>query len=469
MPTRLPYGKNPGPLVATADGSVLSGPSGALTPLLNRLLPDLSFDVDFTDRAKPQSEMVSSASEGFDSLNETNGGDLVTSSTVWWPRLTWGVRLDRFGANGARRASFGDNGSTVVPTRLYRSDRFIASGRSGGVRIVGSVSSPARSVVIDVTRAGKRRVRTLQRFGRMGVGAIHTLRDGSVLVAGEVMSKTQGRDNWSGFKTGFRLGKFRPNGRPDRRFGDNGFRNLFFPRDAVAEAITVDRSGRVIVAGGSCSILTTCFAENGVSQEVSFARYLPGGALDRSFGNSGRITHVFGRRGTAVDLSVLGDGRILARVPSDCGNNCFPLDKLIALRPNGSIDRSFGRNGRLNLRLGRNFEITNMFPVGRHGVDLASTLEACRANPEFAVVRLDRRGALDRSFGGRDGVIDTGIPGGLGAYAVDAIRQRRGTVTFAGLIERRSSLGGAEVAAGLARVNLGTGDGRTDLRPCSSR
>ena len=164
-----------------------------------------------------------------------------------------------------------------------------------------------------------------------------------------------------------------------------------------ATAMALYGDGRVLVAGkvGSSDPVTFTNTERSV-----LARYLPNGELDPTFGDQGVVTKRFRERGTFADLSLLGDGRILA-LGSSGGH--FVVNRYFA---DGGIDRAFNRTAA---------EVREFRPSGGiSGAALAITaagdLVLAGNNARFVLMRLHSNGAIDNSFS-HDGRVVTPVRG----------------------------------------------------------
>jgi uncharacterized delta-60 repeat protein len=100
--------------------------------------------------------------------------------------------------------------------------------------------------------------------------------------------------------------------------------------------VAIDSQGRIVAAGGTTEA-------NG---EFALARYEPNGGLDPSFGSGGKVTTHFHSEGIAHSVAIDSRDRIVA-----AGARCIDYpdcDFAIArYKPNGSLDRSFSRNGKV--------------------------------------------------------------------------------------------------------------------------
>jgi uncharacterized delta-60 repeat protein len=124
------------------------------------------------------------------------------------------------------------------------------------------------------------------------------------------------------------------------------------------------------------------------------------GALDPAFGSGGKTTVDFGpantvgRPGDAQATVVLNDGSILVGSTNAYGGPIF----LAKLKPNGTLDASFGTGGKETLRFGPNsfFSVTLDTLLAQPD---GKIIVAGNYSGQFAVARLNPNGSLDMSFG----------------------------------------------------------------------
>jgi uncharacterized delta-60 repeat protein len=74
----------------------------------------------------------------------------------------------------------------------------------------------------------------------------------------------------------------------------------------------------------------------------ALARYLPNGSPDRSFGKDGRVISDFGWRGVLA-LGLQPDGKLVAAGAQEIGGR--PAFALARYLPDGSMDPAFGAGG----------------------------------------------------------------------------------------------------------------------------
>jgi uncharacterized delta-60 repeat protein len=99
------------------------------------------------------------------------------------------------------------------------------------------------------------------------------LRSGEIVVAGEST-----------------LYAYRPNGKPDRHFGDNGVVTPYAPasRRVTIESIAVDDQNRIVLVGGAGHAAGAADGGDATSY-AAIERYLPNGRPDPDFGNTGAV------------------------------------------------------------------------------------------------------------------------------------------------------------------------------------
>jgi uncharacterized delta-60 repeat protein len=198
--------------------------------------------------------------------------------------------------------------------------------------------------------------------------------------------------------------RYRRNGARDRGFGREGFTRPIeiqhFGR-TQAQGIAVQRDGKVVVAGWR--------HKSNLPARQLLVRYRSDGSFDRSFGRRGIVTQKPSRYrpGDILhDVAIEPNGRIVAvggHGEHGLGeSNRHPAGLVVAYRPDGRVDRSFGDGGRVLFPApGDRFEYTGLKSVEvlRDGRLLVAGFHV----GSLFMARLLPDGRLDRSFGGGDG------------------------------------------------------------------
>jgi uncharacterized delta-60 repeat protein len=145
----------------------------------------------------------------------------------------------------------------------------------------------------------------------------------------------------------FLLARYGSDGVLDSRFGSGGatITDVHSPAADTANAVVVQHSGRIVVAGTSAY-----GCRSGGCSSLAVARYKPNGALDRSFGKKGIITrpvdtHAYGAPASEAAYAVASQPRgkiLVGGLITGKVKKSFFLERLL---PDGSLDPSFGHRG----------------------------------------------------------------------------------------------------------------------------
>jgi|GEM_PF-2594243 len=196
----------------------------------------------------------------------------------------------------------------------------------------------------------------------------------------------------------FILARYLTDGSLDSTFDGDGLVTTAIGSSAQAQAIAIIPSGPdagKIVVGG--------FFFNGANNlDFVVSRYLPNGSLDAGFGTGG--TTVTNFAGTSADqifaIALQSDGKIIA-VGSSGGN--FALARFTAA---GALDGTFGTSGKVTTDIGTGTEDQ----AASVAIDSSDRIVVVgTSDSDLAVARYTVAGALDASFDG-DGkkVVDIG-------------------------------------------------------------
>jgi uncharacterized delta-60 repeat protein len=278
---------------------------------------------------------------------------------------------------------------------------------AGVAALVLAMPASAAPGVLDPGFAGKGWVRTYELGDRgntfaLGAEDVAIQPDGKIVATGEFDTQY-----------GFAFGAYRYTaaGGLDRSFGGGGRVVTEIGGISIAHAVALQRDGKIILSGEvECSF--------GVGTCGGLARYLPNGALDPSFGNGGTIRTGFvgGRfRGLAIQPNgkIVAAGATLGKSGANFG--------IARFLPDGRLDRTFSRDGRAFVSFGRGrFDAAHALALQRDGriVVAGESRVGNVGPPRFALARLTRRGALDRSFGSRGRRLTNPSPFGGFAKAV---------------------------------------------------
>lgn len=207
-----------------------------------------------------------------------------------------------------------------------------------------------------------------------------------------------------GLELCFGIVRYNPNGVIDGSFGVSGVARATFPGFRCGcdlLDLAVQKNGRIVAVGWRL--------RGGDAQDdmlLAVARFLPDGRLDRSFSRDGRISLDFGYGddfGSAV--AVQPDGKIVVGGMAQYRYRTENDFLAVRLRGNGTLDKTFSRDGIRSVNfVGRRYDNASgldLQPDGRIVLAGVSAVGYTREDPRIAVLRLNRNGTLDRRFGKR--------------------------------------------------------------------
>ena len=213
----------------------------------------------------------------------------------------------------------------------------------------------------------------------------------------------------------FALVKYDADGNLDTSFGTDGLVTTDFDGDTDASFDIIRQGDGVILVGKS---RTT----SGV-YDFSMAKYDFNGDLDPSFGDNGKvISHLGTANDRANRIDFQSDGKIVLSGIIYNGSN---LDFAIArYQPDGSIDLSFGDNGKVFVDFFDDQDVPNDMVVQADDKILVTGYAIEDGEFQFATIRLNEDGTLDNTFGASGKLItyfESPYTGGIsGAIALQA-------------------------------------------------
>jgi uncharacterized delta-60 repeat protein len=258
--------------------------------------------------------------------------------------------------------------------------------------------------------------------------------DGHLVAAGTVI-----RPEDPFFNQDLGLVRYDRAGRLDPTFGSGGRVSTGFTPSSVdtAEALAVQRDGKLVVAGRSCP-------DNFTDPNFLIARYLRDGSLDTSFGSGGLVTTDFGGHDVANALVVQADGKLVAGgIAAGLGGQFA----LVRYNPDGSLDTTFGTGGKVTTDFVPDVpDYIEALVVEPDGRLVAAGVTEGNDALDFALARYNRDGSLDTTFG-TGGKVTTDFAGG-GDHASALVLQPDGKYVAAGMTVRPQE---SNVDFGLAR------------------
>jgi uncharacterized delta-60 repeat protein len=193
----------------------------------------------------------------------------------------------------------------------------------------------------------------------------------------------------------FVVARLNPDGSPDTSFDVDGVALADFGpgKTAVGFAVSVQKDGKIVVAGG---------AGDPGFLDFALARFTPDGRLDPSFSRDGKVTTDFGDDERSFALAIQKDGKIVAAGGTGEDGADFELARY---QKNGRLDRSFGGDGKVTTDFGGE-ELANALVIQKDGRLVVAGFSEAADQGAIALARYQKDGRLDRSFDG-DGKVLT--------------------------------------------------------------
>lgn len=246
--------------------------------------------------------------------------------------------------------------------------------------------------------------------------------------------------------------RYNSNGSLDSSFGSGGVARIAMspdPDNEEARGLAIQADGKIVVAGKALFKI-------GRSSLNGFAvtRLNPDGSLDTSFGSNGRVLFNFvsNQDAGAGDVAIQSNGAIV--VTGKTGED-FAAARL--LPTNGAFDSSFNGTGRTVIKVGKGncgtCGTVASVQIQPNGEIVIGGINQSR---DWAIVRLTPAGVLDPNFGGGKGIVTTDFFGAtdfLGEIALDG----PGNIVAVGRVQDASGIFNFAVARYLPNGQLDAG------------
>ena len=229
---------------------------------------------------------------------------------------------------------------------------------------------------------------------------------------------------------GFTLNLYSQDGTIDLSFGTDGWVFASIEnRKSGGSDVAVQADGRIVVIGTY---------NNGNNDDFIVSRYNEDGSIDSTFGTNGvTIVSVGPAFDIAISVELQEDGKILvAGYVNGTNTNDFGLARV---NPDGTIDSTFGINGRVITPVGDQQDYLTAIRIQRDGKILAVGYpQGGDVNLYDAmIVRYLPNGDLDNSFG-EGGMVTQDFNGGADAFN-DVILQGDGKILAVGYTNNKVS------------------------------
>lgn len=188
----------------------------------------------------------------------------------------------------------------------------------------------------------------------------------------------------------FAVIRFNTDGSLDNTFGNGGkVITSVGSFDDISYAIAIQPDNKIILAGRSF---------NGTNDDISLVRFDSSGTLDQGFGSGGKvITPVGNSNDICRAIALQTNGKIVLAGYSSNGSD----DDFMVLRynDNGTLDQSFGTGGIVTTPIGSAYDQCFAMKIQKDKKIVLAGYSYIGSGYDFAVVRYDKDGNLDNTFG----------------------------------------------------------------------
>lgn len=238
------------------------------------------------------------------------------------------------------------------------------------------------------------------------VSAIAVQSDGKVVATGQA---DRPEDSPSSDED-FALARYNGDGSLDPSFGGDGRVTTDFVVEETADEdgaldVAMQPDGKVVVAGYTDSNPEEREHEAPSGGSFALARYTPDGSLDPSFGGDGKVTTAVGpHEAGASAVAVQPDGRVVAAGYSlhSCMDlhSCDSSVTLTRYDPDGSLDATFDGDGKMTTNVDPDtFDRAEANDLAVQPDGKIVTANDGIDNEGFVLTRFNRDGSPDASFG----------------------------------------------------------------------
>ena len=290
--------------------------------------------------------------------------------------------------NFTRRADF------ATGMTLQSDGRIVTAGAAGvgGSNPKFALARHNADGTLDLTFGGDGKVTTDITPKNDGANSMTIDGNGRIVAAGIV--------GLGGSDPKFALVRYNPDGSLDTSFNGDGKVVTNFSRHYdSARAVVIDPNGKIVVAGT---------VNWGPNPNFGVARYQPDGSLDTSFSGDGKVTiDVSGRSDNAFETAIQSDGKIVVAGEGGFGRGRTDSKfALVRLTDAGALDESFSTDGKVFTQFTPRFDLAYDVIVDGNNRIVAVGSAGAWVNKRFALARYSPNGSLDTSFGG-DGKVTT--------------------------------------------------------------
>jgi uncharacterized delta-60 repeat protein len=376
-------------LVIQADGKILTGGSNAIftntvtfTFTCFRFNTDGSADVTF-DNAGSLNDFVPLSNSSYGPVFRQADGKLLAVNFV-----NDGTNnrpfLKRLNANGTLDSSYGQNGQQEINSAvgvMY----FQPDGKLLALAYFPQDNNDIALLRYDLDGTldqtfGNGGMVTSDFGGNESASVAAFQPDGKIII-----SAIERDDNGSDFL----IVRYNVDGSVDNSFGDGGHFRMNIDNEDQVQSIAVAPDGKIVFAGTGYVFPPDFF---GVYFDLLLFRLNPDGTLDDGFGDHGKLLYLRSNNNFMGQMQVLNNRKIVFTDFESPDNSSYNL-YLQRLNEDGSLDQTFGQNGRTPCN-GSAIALQDDEKILLLGSKIND-----RNNTDFTLTRFTQDGVADDSFG----------------------------------------------------------------------
>lgn len=354
---------------------------------------------------------------------QSDGKIVVVGNYSNGNNLDWAIV--RYNTSGSLDNTFGTNGIVAQDFNSLNDSIHSVAIQSDGKIVVGGYSGPGFTWTLarynsngslDTSFGQNGLIRSIQGI----VMDLKIQQDKKIVTIGYGVGITNGHDDVV-------VTRYNPDGSLDTGFGANGtiIASIGPTNDrGVVGAIQTD--GKIIVFGDF---------DAGGRDETFIERYNTNGTLDSTFGNSGKVLTQYELSSGARDMLLQRNGKIIVTGATVNGK----LDTFLSrYNPDGTLDSSFGNNGKVIISFSPVDDVSQSLVVQSDDKVVIGGYEDTESSTgvDFVFRRFESNGTLDSSFGNSGSFV---FPIGQGYDQLQSIvLQNDGRVITAGFTSNGS-------------------------------
>ncbi len=193
------------------------------------------------------------------------------------------------------------------------------------------------------------------------------------------------------------VARYKPNGRKDASFGDNGIALITMQHyDLTTNALSLQADGKIVLCGSLRS-----YGLSNSTYALVAARLLSNGQPDSSFNNKGLKIISNGYFSKAASLALTDNNQLIIcglTLPEQNSNAQYLL---VQLQPDGSLDPAFGKKGKTVTELAEHFpfRVQAMARQQNGKIIVAGGSYNNLSYDDFTLIQFNANGTIDSAFG----------------------------------------------------------------------